>query len=87
VAAVILGDFNHGDIDWITGEAGVKGREFWDLVYDCFLIHWVEGHTRGSNMLDLVFTTEPTLIEDMVISTPVASSDQNLLNFKVIWKR
>jgi len=28
VAAVILGDFNHGDIDWITGEAGVKGREF-----------------------------------------------------------
>jgi len=30
VTSVILGD--HGDIDWITGEEGVKGREFLDLV-------------------------------------------------------
>jgi len=27
VASVILGDFNHGDIDWTTWEAGVKRRE------------------------------------------------------------
>jgi len=44
---------------------------------------------KGSNMLDLVFTTEPGLIEDMVglITAPVTSCDHNLLNFKVIWKR
>jgi len=42
-----MGDFNHGDIDWITGEAGVKRREFLDLVDYCFLIQWVEGNTIG----------------------------------------
>jgi len=84
---VILGDFNHGDIDWTTGEAGVKGREFLDLVDDCFLIQWVKGNTRGGNMLDLVFTTEPGLIEDLEITAPVAGSDHNLLNFKIVWKR
>jgi len=47
MAAVILGNFNHRNIDWITGEAGVKGKEFLYLVYDCFLIQWVEGNTRG----------------------------------------
>jgi len=81
VAAVIFGDFNHGNIDWITGKAGVKGKEFLDLVHDCFLIQWIEGNTRGSNILDLVFTTKPGLIEDMIITAPVASSAYNLLNF------
>jgi len=47
VTSVILGYSNHGDIDWITGEAGVKGREFLDLVEDCFLTQWVEGNTNG----------------------------------------
>jgi len=58
-------DFNPGDIDWITGEAGVKERKFLDLVHGCFLIQWVEGNTKGDNMWDLVFTTEPDLIEDI----------------------
>jgi len=40
----------------------------------------------GGNMLDLVFTTKPGLIEDIEITAPVAGSDHNLLNFKVIWK-
>jgi len=47
VASVILGDFNPVDIDWTTGEAGFKGREFLDLVDDCFLIQWVKENTRG----------------------------------------
>jgi len=72
-----MGDFNHGNIDRITGEVGVKGREFLDLVDDCFLIQWVKGNTRGGNMLDLVLTTELDLIEDMEITAPVA--DHNLL--------
>jgi len=41
----------------------------------------------GGNMLDLVFTIEPGFIEDMVIAAPVAGSNHNLLNFKVVWKR
>jgi len=87
VAALIMGDFNHGDIDWITGEAGVKRRELLDLVHGCFLIQWVEGNTGGDNMFDVVFTTEPNLIEDMEKTSPVAGSDHNLLRFTIIWKR
>jgi len=46
VATVILGDFNHGDINWTTGEVGLKGREFLDLVDECFLIQWVKGNKK-----------------------------------------
>jgi len=45
--AAILGDFNHGDIDWNKGEAGVKLRKFLGLIYNCFLIQWVKGNTGG----------------------------------------
>jgi len=48
--SVILGDFNHGDIDWITGEAVVKGGEFRDLFEDCFMTQWVEGNTKGGGV-------------------------------------
>jgi len=67
---------------------GVKGREFFDLVDDCsiqyWMIQWVKGNRRGDNMLDLLFTTEPDLIEDLEITAPVAGSE-NLLNLIKIY--
>jgi len=37
-------------------------------------------------MLDLIFTNEPGLIEDLEITAPVAGSNHNLLNFQIVWK-
>ena len=83
--ALILGDFNHGDINWKTGDAGAKGRKFLNMVDDCFLRQLVKGNTRGGNILDLIFTNEPGLIEDVEITAPVASSDHNLITFRMLW--
>ena len=33
---IICGDFSHSSIDWNTLHAGSEGKEFLDLILDCF---------------------------------------------------
>ena len=68
--AVIMGDFNYGDIDWDSMSSTGQGSKFIDLVQDCFLEQHVKEATRGDNTLDLVLSTEPTLVEDVTVGCP-----------------
>ena len=34
---MVMGDFNYGDINWEEKESGPHGKEFLELVEDCFL--------------------------------------------------
>ena len=81
--AVIMGDFNYGDIDWDNMETAGDGSKFIDLVQDCFLEQHVKEATRGERTLDLVFSTEPALVEEVTIGCPVANSDHNVIYFKI----
>jgi hypothetical protein len=80
---VIMGDFNYGDIDWESMATTGEGSKFIDLIQDCFLEQHVKEATRGNKTLDLVFSTEPTLVEDVTIGCPVANSDHNVIYFKI----
>jgi hypothetical protein len=63
---MVMGDFNHGDIDWDCLQAEkVSSRYFMNKVQDLFMTQWVEEPTRGENVLDLVLTTEQDRIEDL----------------------
>ena len=57
--ALIFGDFNYPSIDWENLDADNSSRYFLNLVTDSFLTQHVASPTRGSNILDLVFTTDP----------------------------
>jgi hypothetical protein len=81
--SVIMGDFNYRDIDWESMETSGEGSKFIDLIQDCFLEQHVKKATRGNNTLDLVFSTEPSLVEDVTIGCPVANSDHNVIYFKI----
>ena len=81
--AVIMGDFNYGDIDWESMETTGEGSKFIDLIQDCFLEQHVMDATRGGKILDLVLSTEPTLVEEVTIGCPVANSDHNVIYFKI----
>ena len=83
-AAIIMGDFNYGDINWETMDTKAEGGEFIDLVQDCFLMQHVVFPTRDSNrIVDLVLSTEPGLVEEIEVGSPVANSDHCTISFKV----
>ncbi len=71
--AVICGDFHNPSVNWST----LTGNH--DLVEDGFLWHSVQKPTRGSNILDLVFTIESDLIHTCEVGEPLANSDHNVV--------
>ena len=81
---IIMGDFNYGDIDWSLMDCGVGGREFFDLIGDCFLTQHVKLPTRGENILDLILSSEPCMVDEVLVSNPVSTSDHNLISWKLI---
>jgi len=86
-AVLIMGDFNHGDIDWdLQCAASTNGEEFLTFINDLFITQHVQSATRGKNILDLVLSTEPDMVEDLEIHCPIANSDHNIIIFKVIYE-
>ena len=78
-----MGDFNYSDIDWEEMESGPNGKDFLELVEDCFLFQQVELPTRGNNILDLLLSSERNMVEEMEVKCPVSTSDHNVLIFKL----
>ena len=64
-------------------DADNSSRYFWDLVIDSFLIQHVSSPTRGSNILDLVFATDPGMVEEVQVRENLANCDYNILTWEV----
>ena len=65
---VIMGDFNHGHIQWKSLESvGRDDQQFLLLIQDCFLTQHVLEPTRGGNVLDLVFSSQNELFDNVKI--------------------
>ena len=77
--ALIFWDFNYPSIDWENLDVDNSSRYFLNLVTDSFVTHHVSSPTRGSNILDLVFTTEPGMVEEVQIRENLANCDHNIL--------
>ena len=81
---VILGDFNFPGINWRTGSADSRGRKFFDACADTFLTQHVEGPThRSGNTLDLVLSSNPSMIQDVSWLGRLGGSDHETLLVKV----
>ena len=77
---VLLGDFNRRSISWdylVTARS--EGVAFLSLTQDSFLAQHVRDPTRGENILDLVLTTSPELVENLQVREPF--SDHNIVTF------
>src|SRR5271163_593980 len=48
--------------------------------------HYVNNATRGQNLLDLVLSTEPCMVDALEICCAVANSDHNGIIFKLIYE-
>jgi hypothetical protein len=62
---ILAGDFNLPQISWKSPETttGVSENTFIELLHDYFLVQLNDTATRGDNILDLVITNIPDLVE------------------------
>ena len=74
---VIFGDFNHISIDWKRMQSGAEGTRFLELTQDLFLTQRVHVETSGENILDLILSTEPNMIDAVRVKDPF--SDHNIV--------
>ena len=90
---LMCGDFNHPDIDWIKESSPESERHpatiFMEFVRDSFLIQHVSNpthfkpHTRPS-LIDLIFTSEENMLENLKHSAPVGKSHHQCLFFDFV---
>ena len=81
---VILGDFNYPDINWETSIGHEENTEFLETIADSYLTQLVEDPTRGDNILDLVFTSDDNLVENLAVGEHFGDSDHNIIRFDII---
>ena len=88
-----MGDFNLPNIDWVdntvSGGDSTFASQFFDATQDALLIqHSLEPtrhrHGQTSSTLDLVFTSDPDMIQDLSQSPPIGCSDHACLLTLVI---
>ena len=85
---VIMGDFNHGHIQWKSLESvGRDDQQFLLLIQDRLLTHVLEPTRRGS-VLDLIFYSQNELFDNVKICEPLGceplgSSDHNQIHFSI----
>ena len=82
-----MGDFNYNDINWntLSGHSS-NSQEFVETINDLFLTQHVKKATKGQNILDLIFSSEPDMVDDLEIRSSVANSDHNVIMFKLIYE-
>ena len=82
---VLSGDFNLPGICWDIGTAPTSGSQdkFLNIFVTEGLYQNVLEPTRGSNTLDLIFTNEPHLTNNVTIRPPLGFSDHNMVSFSL----
>ena len=80
---LIFSDFNYSSFDWENLDADNSSRYFLNLITDLFLTQHVSSPTRGSNILDLVFTIEPGMVEEVQVRENLVNCDHNILTLEV----
>ena len=87
---ILCGDFNFGNINWLTHNissgAPTDTSNFYDCIQDCFLEQHVHEPTRqrgqhNPSTLDLIFTKSEHEIEMIDYQPPLGASDHSLLLF------
>ena len=80
---LIMGDFNYPDIDWetiaATDRASIDAKLFVECLMDNFYTQQVTQPTRGTAVLDLVITSEPDMVDELLVSEGLGSSEHSIL--------
>ena len=81
---MLMGDFNFPVIKWNNPESLDDSHPFLKCVNDKFLFQHVEESTRGKNILDLVFTSEENMIENLKVGELFGTSDHQIIRWTML---
>ena len=81
---VIMGDCNHWHIQWKSPDSfGWDDQQFLLLIQGCILRQHVLKPNRGGNVLDLVFSSQNELVDNVKMCEPLGYSDHNQIRFSI----
>jgi ribonuclease P/MRP protein subunit RPP40 len=81
---VVMGDFNYRSIDWSSMHCDSDSRPFLESVEDNFLTQHVDKPTREENILDLILSTEPGMVENLEVREKLGKSDHNIVTWTLV---
>ena len=83
---VFVGDFNLPQISWsqLTYPNDRLHVAFLEFINQCGFRQLVSSATRGQNILDLVFTTECSIIYELSVIEGFSTSDHNCVEFRAL---
>ena len=85
---LLMGDFNFPDVDWASGTAGSKGREFYEATTEAFFEQYVTEPTHASgNILDLVLCNRDGMVSEVKTDGRIGKSDHDMVSFKMHIKK
>ena len=80
---VLSGDLNCADVNWINNTSPKDGVQ--DILLDFFISRgceqFVRAPTRLNNILDVVLTDSPNLIDSLEVINPLGNSDHCMVRF------
>ena len=82
---IIVGDFNFPDIRWPTHALSAHSTSFLNFCQENFLSQHISLPTRrvSNSILDLVFSTEGTDVNNIIIGEEFGSSDHSIIQFSL----
>ena len=86
---IVMGDFNRSGINWATKKSDWRGKSLFELSQDLFLTQHVKDNTRNDAVLDLIFSSEPGMIENLDVREKYGEgfekySDHRIITFDMI---
>ena len=81
---IILGDFNYPEINWKYGVGPEENNDFLETIADNYLTQLVVEPTRGNNILDLVFTSDENIVDNLEVGEHLSDSDHNIIRFEIV---
>jgi hypothetical protein len=84
---IVMGDFNFPELKWSQPESLSDSHLFLKCLNDNFLEQLVDEPTRGNNILDLVITSDISIINSVTVGEPFETSDHQVIRFELIGKR
>src|SRR3989441_2022907 len=81
---VILGDFNYPEINWNQYETLDAAHPFVECMGNNFLFQLVEEPTRGKNFLDLVLSSDDSIVQKLQVGEPFETSDHQIIRLELV---
>lgn len=87
--SIIIGDFNFRQLRWgrLDQNSSIDRHPFVECLDDNYLSQVVDKPTRGENYLDLLLTSDTTIIENITIDENFGNSHHQIIRFQLVGGR